>query len=81
MDGRTDGQTSGNSPLCPAGHRPFGAAAQKGIKLGSKDIATLYPAMLVGRSTSQLVDWSVPSFTGFTLPYTPFIVITILPHP
>ena len=78
MDGRTDGQTSGNSPLCPTGHRPFGAAAQKGIKLGSKDIATLYPAMSVGRSTSQLVDWSVPSFTGFTPPCTPYIVITIL---
>ena len=34
-DGRTDvrmyGQTYGNSPLCPTGHRPFGAAAQKGI--------------------------------------------------
>ena len=30
-DGRTDGWTSGNSPLCPTGHRPFGAAAQKGL--------------------------------------------------
>ena len=37
MDGRTDGRTDGrrygrtykNSPLCPTGHRPFGAAAQK----------------------------------------------------
>ena len=28
-DGRTEGRTSGNSPLCPTGHRPFGAAAQK----------------------------------------------------
>ena len=28
-DVRKDGQTSGNSPLCPTGHRPFGAAAQK----------------------------------------------------
>ena len=28
-DGWTDGRTSGNSPLCPTGHRPFGAAAQK----------------------------------------------------
>ena len=27
---RTDVRTSGNSPLCPTGHRPFGAAAQKG---------------------------------------------------
>ena len=27
--GRTDGRTSGNSPLCPTGHWPFGAAAQK----------------------------------------------------
>ena len=27
---RTDGWMSGNSPLCPTGHRPFGAAAQKG---------------------------------------------------
>ena len=24
-----DVRTSGNSPLCPTGHRPFGAAAQK----------------------------------------------------
>ena len=38
MDKRTDGQTDGwtdirtygNSPLCPTGHLPFGAAAQKG---------------------------------------------------
>ena len=30
MDGWTDRGTSGNSPLCPTGHRPFGAAAQKG---------------------------------------------------
>ena len=33
-DGRTDvrtyGRTYGNSPLCPTGLRPFGAAAQKG---------------------------------------------------
>ena len=29
-DGRTDVRTYGNSPLCPTGHRPFGAAAQKG---------------------------------------------------
>ena len=29
-EGRTEGRTSGNSPLCPTGHRPFGAAAQKG---------------------------------------------------
>ena len=28
-DGQMDGWTSGNSPLCPTGHRPFGAAAQK----------------------------------------------------
>ena len=28
-DVRTDVRTSGNSPLCPTGHRPFGAAAQK----------------------------------------------------
>ena len=35
MDGRTDewkeGWTSGNSPLCSTEHRPFGAAAQKGV--------------------------------------------------
>ena len=31
-DGRTDGRTDvrNGSPLCPTGHRPFGAAAQKG---------------------------------------------------
>ena len=28
--GGGDGRMSGNSPLCPTGHRPFGAAAQKG---------------------------------------------------
>ena len=28
-DVRTDVRTSGNSPLCPTGHQPFGAAAQK----------------------------------------------------
>ena len=28
-DGRTEGRTSRNSPLCPTGHRPFWAAAQK----------------------------------------------------
>ena len=28
-DGRKDGRTYGNSPLCSTGHRPFGAAAQK----------------------------------------------------
>ena len=28
-EGRTDGRTYGNSPLCSTGHRPFGAAAQK----------------------------------------------------
>ena len=27
--GWTDVRTSGNSILCPTGHRPFGAAAQK----------------------------------------------------
>ena len=29
--GRTDVRRSGNSPLCPTGHRPFEAAAQKGF--------------------------------------------------
>ena len=29
-DGRKDGRMSRNSLLCPIGHRPFGAAAQKG---------------------------------------------------
>ena len=32
MDVRTDVRTSGNSPLCPTGHRPFGAAAQKALQ-------------------------------------------------
>ena len=35
-DGRTEGRTSGNSPLCPTGHRPFGAAAQKGKVYGKE---------------------------------------------
>ena len=30
MDKQKDGQTSGNSLLCPTGYRLFGAAAQKG---------------------------------------------------
>ena len=38
MEGQTEGQTdrqmSQNSPLCPTGHRPFGAAAQKGHEQG-----------------------------------------------
>ena len=29
MDVRTYGRMDGNSPPCPTGHRPFGAAAQK----------------------------------------------------
>ena len=36
-DVRTDVRTSGNSPLCPTGHRPFGAAAQKGKKERKKE--------------------------------------------
>ena len=36
-DGRTEGRTSGNSPLCPTGHRPFGAAAQKGNESSLKN--------------------------------------------
>ena len=31
-DVRTDVRMSGNSPLCPTGHRPFGSSAQKGNK-------------------------------------------------
>ena len=30
-DRKMEGQTSRNSPLCPTGHRPFGAAAQKSL--------------------------------------------------
>ena len=33
MDGRTEGRTSRNSPLCSTGHRPLGAAAQKVCKI------------------------------------------------
>ena len=36
-NGRTYGRTYGNSPLCSTGHRPFGAAAQKGEEEGEKD--------------------------------------------
>ena len=32
-DGRTEGPTSRNAPLCPTGHRPLGAAAQKGTPI------------------------------------------------
>ena len=35
-DGRTDGRTEGLTeipPLCPSGHRPFEAAAQKEIRI------------------------------------------------
>ena len=31
-DGWTEGRLSGNSPLYPTGHRPFGASAQKRCK-------------------------------------------------
>ena len=31
----------GNSPLCPTGHRPFGAAAQKG-----RNFLTIYAIVL-----------------------------------
>ena len=44
MDRRMDGWTSGNSPLCPTGHRPSGAAAQKGnpmIEKGKRKVATV----------------------------------------
>ena len=38
-DGRTDGRTYvPNLPLCSTGHRPFGAAAQKGICQGADDL-------------------------------------------
>ena len=30
-EGWKDGRTSGNSSLCPTGHCPFGAAAQKAL--------------------------------------------------
>ena len=30
-DGKTEGRTSRNSPLCPTGQWPFGAAAQKSL--------------------------------------------------
>jgi len=40
-DGRTYGRTYGNSPLCPTGHRPFGAAAQKGRNFQTIDAIVL----------------------------------------
>ena len=35
MDGWKDGRKDGNLeiPPCPTGHRPFGAAAQKGLEM------------------------------------------------
>ena len=42
-EGRTDRRTSGNSPLCPTGHRPFGAAAKKAegnLRLFSKTFSS-----------------------------------------
>ena len=36
-DGRTEGWTSRNSPLCPTGHWPFGAAAQKREEIEEKE--------------------------------------------
>ena len=44
-DGRKDRRTSQNSPLCSTGHRPFGAAAQKGRLLFAWfiSLATLDP--------------------------------------
>ena len=39
-DRRTEGRMSRNSPLCPTGHRPFGAAAQKGENERKKEKKT-----------------------------------------
>ena len=41
----TDGRTYGNSPLCPTGHRPFGAAAQKGRPQTSVPRSSLLPSV------------------------------------
>ena len=49
-DGQTDGwtyvQTYGNSPLFPTGHRPFGAAAQKGTDKEFIVVAVVVVAVL-----------------------------------
>ena len=52
-DGRTYGRTSGNSPLCPTGHRPFGAAAQK----VSKTLVSLFfDSIITDRRTDGPTD-------------------------
>ena len=42
-------RTYGNSPLCPTGHRPFGAAAQKGMS----DLMTKTLVKLIIQYTMQ----------------------------
>ena len=53
MDGRTYGRTSGNSPLCPTGHRPFGAAAQKASKM------LVFPTFRLMSTDQQTDQWTV----------------------
>ena len=52
-DGRKDGRTSGNSPLCPTGHRPFGAAAQK---VSKTLVFPLFNSMTTDRRTDGRTD-------------------------
>ena len=65
MDGRTHVRTSGNTPLCPTGHRPFGAAPQKRIQSGLE--FTLYEKE-VGQQT-------LPTRAGTELPFVESEVI------
>ena len=54
-DGRTEGRTSRNSPLCPTGHRPFGAAAQKVSKM--LIFPLFYSITSTDRQTDRQTDW------------------------
>ena len=51
--GLTDVRTSGNSLLCPTGHRPFGAAAQKGVTDKEIDVKKDYGGIMGDKKTDR----------------------------
>ena len=54
-DGWTEGWMSGNSPLCPTGHWPFGATAQKGGSEGKKWITAFQLTMREKKNKRKLI--------------------------
>ena len=66
MDGRTDGRMSGNSPLCPTGHWPFGAAAQKASKTL---VFPLFDSCVTdGRTDGRTNGWTGKAFYRVACP-------------